>query len=163
MIDWLIDWALSIRGTPTKLLKHFLLYHFRSLSTSHTPCLCSIQRRWYNYSFKNNTVLILFSVYIIQIMYTVYFRWVHLQYTQRATEGCHMTLATYGVLPSAVRKGCLLARVLQHCTLHMCRNTCNNVMSVVNMHVTIHWKYSQYLIGLIYIWLVWTSNIYLSW
>ena len=25
--------------------------HFPSLSTSHTPCLCSLQCRWYNYSF----------------------------------------------------------------------------------------------------------------
>ena len=42
--------TLPIRDTPTKLLKK--LYrkniHFPSLSTSHTPCLCSVQRRWYN-------------------------------------------------------------------------------------------------------------------
>ena len=30
---------------------HLKNIHFPSLSTSHTPCLCSVQRRWYNYSF----------------------------------------------------------------------------------------------------------------
>ena len=43
---------LFIRDTLAKFLKTFRLkIHFTSLSTSHTPCLCSIQRRWYNYSF----------------------------------------------------------------------------------------------------------------
>ena len=44
---------LSIHDTPTKHLKPFHLeyIYFPSLSTSDTQCLCSIQRRWYNYSF----------------------------------------------------------------------------------------------------------------
>ena len=43
--------TVSIRDQPTKLLKHFISRTFLSLSTSHPPCLYSVQRCWYNYSF----------------------------------------------------------------------------------------------------------------
>ena len=44
--------TLSIHDTPTKLLKHFISRTFTfSLSTSHTPCICSEQRSWHNYTF----------------------------------------------------------------------------------------------------------------
>ena len=50
-----------IYDTPTKLPKtlHLKNIHFPSLSTSHTPCLCSVQCCWYNYSF----ILTLLRIY----------------------------------------------------------------------------------------------------
>ena len=39
--------TLSIRDTPAKHpTLHLKNVHFPSLSTSNTPCLCSVQRRW---------------------------------------------------------------------------------------------------------------------
>ena len=40
--------------TPAKLLKNS---HFPPLSTSHTPCFCSIQCSWYNYYFIQTLLL----------------------------------------------------------------------------------------------------------
>ena len=36
------------------------MIHFPSLSTSHTPRLCSVHRRWYNYSFFIDTLIFAF-------------------------------------------------------------------------------------------------------
>ena len=41
----------SWHSNQTSQTLHLKNIHFPSLSTSHTPCLCSVQRRWYNYSF----------------------------------------------------------------------------------------------------------------
>ena len=41
----------SRHSNQTSQTLYFKNIHFPSLSTSHTPCLCSLQRRWYNYSF----------------------------------------------------------------------------------------------------------------
>ena len=41
----------SRHSNQTSQTLHLKNIHFLSLSTSHTPCLCSVQRRWYNYSF----------------------------------------------------------------------------------------------------------------
>ena len=41
----------SRHSNQTSQTLHFKNIHFPSLSTSHTPCLCTVQRRWYNYSF----------------------------------------------------------------------------------------------------------------
>ena len=38
-------------SNQTSQTLHLKYIHFPSLSTSHTTCLCSVQRRWYNYSF----------------------------------------------------------------------------------------------------------------
>ena len=45
--------TLSIRDTAANLLKHLISrkFYFSSLSTSHTQCLYSVQRRLYNYPF----------------------------------------------------------------------------------------------------------------
>ena len=44
--------TLSIHDTnQTSQTPHLKNIHFPSLSTSHTPCLCSIQCHWCNYSF----------------------------------------------------------------------------------------------------------------
>ena len=36
-------------SNETSQTLHVKDIHFPSLSTSHTPCICSVQRRWYNY------------------------------------------------------------------------------------------------------------------
>ena len=41
----------SQHSNQTSQALHLKKFHFSSLSTSHTTCLCSVQRRWYNYSF----------------------------------------------------------------------------------------------------------------
>ena len=59
------SWHSSWRRTSSLALQklHLKNIHFPSLSTSHTPCLCSVQRNLYNYSllFQNISFLIKFS------------------------------------------------------------------------------------------------------
>ena len=44
------------RTSQTIYLKNI---HFPSLITSHTPCICSVQRRWYNYYFTCALVVLI--------------------------------------------------------------------------------------------------------
>ena len=41
----------SWHSNQTSQTLHFKHIHLPFLSTSHTPCLCSVKFRWYNYSF----------------------------------------------------------------------------------------------------------------
>ena len=41
----------SWHSNQTSQTLHLKNIHFPSLSTSHTQCLCSVERRWYNYPF----------------------------------------------------------------------------------------------------------------
>ena len=46
----------SCLSYQTSQTLHLENIHFPSLSTSETPCLCSMQRRWYNYSFLKTRI-----------------------------------------------------------------------------------------------------------
>ena len=50
----------SWHSQQTSASFHLKNIHFYSFSTSHSPCHCSVQRRWYNYSFINSRQLFVF-------------------------------------------------------------------------------------------------------
>ena len=96
-------------------------------------------------------------------VYSIFYS-VHLQYTQRATEGCHMILATYGVLPSAVRKiaSWLVSFNTEHAWKHLLgcirlymhdfmeqysKITCNNIIHKL-LHIYIYIYIYIYMINM---------------